>query len=175
MARTAVGRATPRHPGDILREDYLPRLPDPNQAALAKRLGISRPRLNELLHRKRSVTPDTALRLARFFRTPAGFWLQAQAEWDLGRALRSGALLRALEAIEPWDVVTPEGGGVTAGAPPAPSAEEWDARLSRYYEMFLAERGLLRHARRFARVRAGLEAAGDRTANGMRRAGALGA
>ncbi len=60
-----------------------------SQSALALRLGVSAHRLNEIVRRKRSVTPDTALRLARVLGMPADFWLGLQTDWDLWHAMRS--------------------------------------------------------------------------------------
>ena len=60
------------------------------QSAFAGRLGVSFPRLNEIINGKRSVTPDTALRLARVTGMSADFWLGLQQDWDLWHALRSG-------------------------------------------------------------------------------------
>ena len=59
-----------------------------NQTDFAKRLGVSFPRLNELIHAKRSVSPDTALRLERVLGMPADFWLGLQLDWDLWHAMR---------------------------------------------------------------------------------------
>ena len=59
------------------------------QSELAVRLGISFPRLNEIVRCKRSVTPDTALRLARVLRMSPDFWLGLQLDWDLWHAMRS--------------------------------------------------------------------------------------
>jgi antitoxin HigA-1 len=59
------------------------------QSAFAIRLGVSFPRLNEVINAKRSVTPDTALRLARVTGMSADFWLGLQQDWDLWHALRS--------------------------------------------------------------------------------------
>jgi addiction module HigA family antidote len=59
------------------------------QSAFAARLGVSFPRLNEVINAKRSVTPDTALRLARVTGMSADFWLGLQQDWDLWHALRS--------------------------------------------------------------------------------------
>jgi addiction module HigA family antidote len=59
-----------------------------SQSAFAVRLGISFPRLNEIIRGKRSVTPDTALRLERVLGMPAGFWLGLQMDWDLWHAMR---------------------------------------------------------------------------------------
>jgi addiction module HigA family antidote len=71
-----------------------------SQSAFARRLGVSFPRLNEVILAKRSVTPDTALRLARVLGMPADFWLGLQLDWDLWHALRSDAA-REIEALEP--------------------------------------------------------------------------
>jgi len=60
-----------------------------SQSAFAIRLGVSFPRLNEVIRGKRSVTPDTALRLARVTGMSADFWLGLQLDWDLWHALRS--------------------------------------------------------------------------------------
>lgn len=58
------------------------------QSAFAVRIGVSFPRLNEIVRGKRAVTPDTALRLARVLAMPAGFWLGLQTDWDLWHAMR---------------------------------------------------------------------------------------
>jgi addiction module HigA family antidote len=60
-----------------------------SQAAFAGKLGVSLPRLNEIIRAKRSVTPDTALRLARVLGMSADFWLGLQQDWDLWHAARS--------------------------------------------------------------------------------------
>jgi addiction module HigA family antidote len=60
-----------------------------SQSEFAVRLGVSFPRLNEIIHRKRAVTPDTALRLARVLGTSADFWLGLQLDWELWHAMRS--------------------------------------------------------------------------------------
>jgi addiction module HigA family antidote len=59
------------------------------QTAFALRLGVSYPRLNEIVKGRRSVTPDTALRLARVLGMPADFWLGLQQDWDLWHAMTS--------------------------------------------------------------------------------------
>jgi len=58
-----------------------------SQSAFAIRLGVSFPRLNEIIRGKRSVTPDTALRLARVLGMSADFWLGLQQDWDLWHAM----------------------------------------------------------------------------------------
>jgi antitoxin HigA-1 len=78
----------PTHPGEMLLEEFLKPL-GISQSAFAIRLGVSFPRLNEIVRGKRSVTPDTALRLARVTGMSADFWLGLQLDWDLWHALRS--------------------------------------------------------------------------------------
>jgi addiction module HigA family antidote len=60
-----------------------------SQSAFAIRLGVSFPRVNEIIRGKRAVTPDTALRLAQVTGMSADFWLGLQSDWDLWHALRS--------------------------------------------------------------------------------------
>lgn len=83
-ARRAVGR-TPIHPGAFLESRFLTPL-GLSQDALAKELGVSRRRVNEIVNGRRGLTPDTALRLAKYFRTDPELWLRLQADWDLHRA-----------------------------------------------------------------------------------------
>jgi addiction module HigA family antidote len=73
------------HPGEVLLEEYLKpmRL---TQATLAKELGISTNRLNELVRGKRGMTADTALRLARRFSTSPEFWMNLQSAYELTEA-----------------------------------------------------------------------------------------
>lgn len=78
----------PTHPGEMLLEEFLKPLAI-SQSAFAIRLGVSFPRLNEIIRGKRAVTPDTALRLARVTGMSADFWLGLQQDWDLWHALRS--------------------------------------------------------------------------------------
>jgi addiction module HigA family antidote len=72
-----------------------------SQSAFAVRLGVSFPRLNEIIRGKRAVTPDTALRLARVLSMSADFWLGLQLDWDLWHAMRSerAAEIRELEPL----------------------------------------------------------------------------
>jgi addiction module HigA family antidote len=70
------------------------------QTELAARIGVSYPRINELVHGRRGVTPDTALRLERLLGMEAQFWLNLQLAWDLYRASRSPAA-RRIRAIRP--------------------------------------------------------------------------
>ena len=71
-----------------------------SQSELARRLDISFPRLNEIVRGKRSVTPDTALRLARVLGVSADFWLGLQTDWDLWHAMRAETA-EAIAALEP--------------------------------------------------------------------------
>jgi addiction module HigA family antidote len=80
----------PTSPGEILLEEFLKPL-GISPSAFAIRLGVSFPRLNEIIRGKRAVTPDTALRLARVVGMPADFWLGLQTDWDLWHAMRSDA------------------------------------------------------------------------------------
>jgi antitoxin HigA-1 len=85
----------PTHPGEVLREDFLKPL-GMSQYALAKALAVPEIRISEIVHAKRAVTPDTALRLARYFGTSAEFWLGMQTSYDLDLAQdRVGAKFEA--------------------------------------------------------------------------------
>lgn len=70
------------HPGEVLQEEFLTPM-GLSQNKLALNIGVPARRINEIVLQKRRVTADTALRLARFFRTSAHFWLGLQAEFDL--------------------------------------------------------------------------------------------
>ncbi len=78
----------PTHPGEMLLEEFLKPL-GISQSSFAIQLGVSFPRLNEVVRGKRGVTPDTALRLAQVTGMSADFWLGLQQDWDLWHALRS--------------------------------------------------------------------------------------
>jgi len=72
----------PVHPGEVLREDFLKPL-GMSQNALAKALGVPPIRISQIVRGKRAITPETALRLARYFGTSPEFWLGMQAAYDL--------------------------------------------------------------------------------------------
>ncbi|TCQ79643.1 XRE family plasmid maintenance system antidote protein [Ochrobactrum sp. BH3] len=72
----------PVHPGEILREEYLIPL-GMSAGALAKELNVPRTRIERLAKEQTSLTPDTALRLAKFLRTTPEFWMNMQASYDL--------------------------------------------------------------------------------------------
>ena len=89
----------PVHPGEMLLEEFLKPL-GISQSAFAIQLGVSFPRLNEIIREKRGVTADTALRLAQVTRMSADFWLGLQLDWDLWHALRSKTVTR-IAKLEP--------------------------------------------------------------------------
>lgn len=92
-------RIAPIHPGELLKEEFL----DPlglSQYRLAKAIRVPPRRINEIVHGQRAVTADTALRLSRFFGLSDGYWLNAQARFDLETAKdRLGAELDAIEVL----------------------------------------------------------------------------
>lgn len=72
----------PVHPGEALQEEFL--VPHAlSQHRLAKDLGVPQRRIHEIVHGKRAITADTALRLSRFFGTSERFWLNLQVSYDL--------------------------------------------------------------------------------------------
>lgn len=75
----------PIHPGEILRADFMePLRLSMNRLALDLRVPVTR--VAEIVHERRGITPDTALRLARYFNTSAGFWMNLQSAYDLNVA-----------------------------------------------------------------------------------------
>ncbi len=88
VKRRLPSHRPPTHPGEMLLEEFLKPM-DITQSAFATRLGVSFPRLNEVVNGKRGVTPDTALRLAKVTGMSADFWLGLQQDWDLWHALHS--------------------------------------------------------------------------------------
>ncbi len=82
-----MARSLPNiHPGEVLLEEFLKPL-KLSQNRLARELSVPPRRINEIVLGKRSVTPDTALRLARYFGTSERFWLGLQADFDLEEAM----------------------------------------------------------------------------------------
>ena len=75
----------PIHPGEILLEDFMHPL-GLSQYALAKAISVPARRINEIVHGKRAITADTALRLARYFGTDAQSWLNLQSHYELKKA-----------------------------------------------------------------------------------------
>ena len=82
IANTDARKIRPTHPGEMLREDFMP---DYGLTAptLAEALGVSRQTVNELLRERRAVSPAMALRLSRLFSNSAEFWMNAQRAVDL--------------------------------------------------------------------------------------------
>jgi addiction module HigA family antidote len=91
IERRLPSERSPTPPGEMLLEEFLKPL-GISQSAFAVRLGVSFPRLNEIVRAKRAVTPDTALRLARVLGMPADFWLGLQTDWDLWHAIEGGGV-----------------------------------------------------------------------------------
>lgn len=89
---------SPIHPGEVLLEEFLEPL-GVTQHRLAVSIGVPPRRINEIVHGKRRVTADTALRLARFFGTTDRFWLNLQTRFDL--EVEKDHLGATLEAIHP--------------------------------------------------------------------------
>lgn len=86
----------PVHPGEVLREDFLKPL-GMSQFALAEALSVPEMRISAIVNGKRAITPDTALRLGRFFGTSPEFWLGMQTSYDLERTRdRIGAEIDAV-------------------------------------------------------------------------------
>lgn len=99
VARRLPLHRPPTRPGEMLLEEFIKPL-GISQVELAARLGISFPRLNEVIRGRRAVTSDTALRLARVLGMSADFWLGLQLDWDLWHAMR-GARASEIEQLEP--------------------------------------------------------------------------
>jgi addiction module HigA family antidote len=88
----------PTHPGAILREDVLPAL-KMTQTELAKRLGVSRLTVSELLHEKRALSPDMAIRLARLLGTSPESWLNMQQAVELWELHQDAKRYRRIEPV----------------------------------------------------------------------------
>jgi addiction module HigA family antidote len=89
----------PIHPGEVLLEEYLRPL-GLSQHRLAGAIGVPSRRVNEIVHGKRRISVDTALRLARYFATSERFWLNLQTRYDLeGQRARLGAELAGIEPL----------------------------------------------------------------------------
>lgn len=101
IANTDGMRRRPTHPGEMLREDFLPDY-GLTVAALAAALDVSRQTVNELLRERRAVSPEMALRLGRLFGDSPEFWLNAQRAVDLWDAQL--ALGAKVERIKPLKV-----------------------------------------------------------------------
>jgi len=81
----AKNKLVPVHPGEVLLEEFLKPM-GISQNRLGRDIGVPPRRINEIVHGKRAVTADTALRLARYFGTSEAFWMGLQADYDLEEA-----------------------------------------------------------------------------------------
>ena len=91
IANTGEMQRRPTHPGEMLREDFLPDY-GLTVASLAEALGVSRQTINELLRERRALSPEMALRLSRLFGNAPEFWLNAQRAvdlWDAAEAIKA--------------------------------------------------------------------------------------
>lgn len=102
LSDMATGERLPAiHPGEILREDFLKPL-GVSQYRLAQKLGVPAIRISQIIHGKRSVTADTALRLARYFGGNPEWWLRLQARHDL-ETIRQGYGAKIEQEIRPLE------------------------------------------------------------------------
>ncbi len=98
---TITDKLAPIHPGEVLMEDFLLGL-GITQNKLAVSIGVPPRRINEIVHGKRAISADTALRLGRYFGTSAQFWLNLQTHYDLD--LAEDRVADQVAAIEPLRV-----------------------------------------------------------------------
>jgi len=90
----------PVHPGEILREDFMKPL-ELSVNSLALELHVPATRVGEIVHERRRITADTALRLARYFKTNAEFWLNLQNFYDLECERRAGKVSEIERQVAP--------------------------------------------------------------------------
>ncbi len=88
----------PTHPGEMLLEEFLEPM-GVTQRELAEAIHVPYQRVNEIVNKKRGITPSTALRLAKFFRVSEDFWLSLQLRWDLSKARKAEA--KEIKSIRP--------------------------------------------------------------------------
>jgi addiction module HigA family antidote len=100
IPNTISMKRKPTHPGEMLREDFLPDY-ELTVSRLAENLGVSRQSINELLRERRAVSPGMALRLARLFGNSPEFWLNAQRAVDLWQA--AALAKEEIASIRPLD------------------------------------------------------------------------
>lgn len=98
---TTTDKIPPVHPGEVLMEDFIKGF-EITQNKLAVAIGVPPRRINEIVHGKRGVSADTALRLARYFGVSAQFWLNLQTRYELDlaedRAAEQIAAIKPLQA-----------------------------------------------------------------------------
>lgn len=98
IPRQRKRKVRPTHPGEMLREDFLPDY-GLTVSSLAKALGVSRQTVNELLRERRAVSPEMALRLSRLFGNSPEFWLNAQHATELWETAKN--MKKKIERISP--------------------------------------------------------------------------
>ena len=92
----------PIHPGEFLREDYMPEL-DLSVAKLAEKLGVTRQTVNDIVRERRNLSPEMCLKLGRLFGTTPQFWMNMQAKVDIWNSLE---LHHAeIEAVQPLEAL----------------------------------------------------------------------
>ena len=101
LPNTRARQVRPIHPGEMLREDFLPDF-ELTVSRLAQALGVSRQSVNELIRERRSVSPEMALRLSRLFGNSAEFWLNAQRAVDLWDAEQAAG--PDIQRVEPLSI-----------------------------------------------------------------------
>lgn len=89
----------PTHPGEMLLEEFLVPM-GVTQRELADSIHVPYQRINEIINKRRGITPSTALRLAKFFGMTEDFWMNLQLRWDLYKAKRAEA--KELKTISPY-------------------------------------------------------------------------
>ena len=90
----------PTHPGEMLLEEFLKPM-ELSQRELADGIRVPYQRVNELINRRRGITPATALRLAKYFGNTPGFWMNLQLRWDLYHAQQTeAATLRTIRRVK---------------------------------------------------------------------------
>ncbi|MBU0484184.1 MAG: HigA family addiction module antidote protein [Proteobacteria bacterium] len=89
----------PTHPGEMLMEEFLNPM-GITQRELANSIHVPYQRVNEIINKKRGITPSTALRLAKYFGMTEDFWMNIQLRWDLYKAKNSEA--KELKTISPF-------------------------------------------------------------------------
>lgn len=111
---TTAIKLPPVHPGEILRHEFIEAL-DLSEYRVAQAVHVPPRRINEIVHGKRAITADTAVRLARFFGVSAEFWMNLQAKFDLDRAEDALAdELKTVAAYVPAGPITSPAGARTS-------------------------------------------------------------
>lgn len=97
---TTTDKIAPIHPGEVLMEDFIEGF-GITQNKLAVSIGVPPRRINEIVHGKRGITADTAVRLSKYFGTSAEFWMNLQSHYEL--RIERRALREQLDAISPLE------------------------------------------------------------------------